>query len=66
MTVCQEECEFSKYDDERLKVECSCKVKKSPSSITDIKINKDKLFENFKDIRNIANLNFLLCYKLLL
>ena len=66
MTVCQEECEFSKYDDEKLKVECSCKVKKSSSSITDIKINKDKLFENFKDIRNIANLNFLLCYKLLL
>ena len=26
-------------------------------------INKEKLLENFKDIKNIANLNFLVCYK---
>ena len=65
MTVCQEECEFSKYDAELLKVECSCKVKESSSSIVNIKIDKDKLFENFKDIKNILNYKFLLCYKLL-
>ena len=26
-------------------------------------INKNKLLENIKDIKNIANLNFLVCYK---
>ena len=65
MTVCQEECEFSKYDSALLNVECSCKAKESSSSLMSIKINKDKLFENFKDIKNILNFNFLLCYKLL-
>ena len=28
-----------------------------------MKINKKKLLENFKDIKNIANLNILICYK---
>ena len=29
-------------------------------------INKDKLIKNFKDIKNIVNFNFLVCYKKLL
>ena len=65
MTVCQEECVFSKYDYKLLKVECSCKPKGTSSSIVNIKINKDKLMENFKDIKNILNFKFLFCYKLL-
>ena len=62
-TICQDDCEFIKYDNEKNKVECSCNVKESSSSIDDMKINKAKLLENFKDIKNIANLNFLFCYK---
>ena len=46
-----------------MKAECSCKVKESYSSIADMKINKAKLFENFIDIKNILNFNFLVCYK---
>ena len=65
-TVCQEDCLFSNYDSEKMKVECSCEVKESPSSIADMYINKAKLFENFKDIRNIINFDFLICYKKLL
>ena len=64
--ICQEDCEISKYDSERKKVECSCDIKESSLSIKDMNINKDKLFKNFKDIKNIANLNFLVCYKILL
>ena len=62
-TVCQEDCEFSKYNTEEMKVECSCNVKESSSSIADMNINKAQLLENFKAIKNIANLNILVCYK---
>ena len=64
--ICQEDCEISKYNYETKKVECSCDIKESSLSIKDMNINKDKLFKNFKDIKNIANLNFLVCYKILL
>ena len=37
-----------------------------PSSLIDININKTKLIENFIDIKNIANINILICYKILL
>ena len=62
-TVCQDDCEFSNYDYENMKAECSCKIKESPSSIDDMKINNAKLLENCIDIRNIMNFNFLVCYK---
>ena len=62
-TVCQDDCKFSKYDSEKMKVECTCYVKESASSIANMNINKNKLLENIKDIKNIANLNFLVCYK---
>ena len=62
-SVCQEDCLFSKYDKEKMNVECSCSAKESSSSISNMNINKAKLYENFKDIKNIANLNFLVCYK---
>jgi len=66
MTVCQEDCEFSEYDKENNKVKCICNIEETSSSIANIKINKAKLFENFKDIKNIVNFNFLVCYKNLL
>ena len=42
-TVCQEDCKFSKYDNEEKKVKCSCKVKESSLSFADMNINKEKL-----------------------
>ena len=64
--VCQEDCEFSKYDYDTFTAECLCKVKESSSSKFDININKNKLLDNMKDIKNFANLNFLVCHKNLL
>ena len=61
--VCQEDCEFSSYDYNTYNAKCSCKVKESSSSIADMNINKPKLLDNFKDIKNIANFNILVCYK---
>ena len=61
--VCQEDCDFSKYDSQKSRAECSCKAKEASTSIADMKFNKAKLFQNFKDIKNFANFNFLICYK---
>ena len=41
-TICQDDCEFSKYDSDNMKVECSCEIKESSSSITDMNIDKNK------------------------
>ena len=63
--VCQEGCDFYGYNDNTEKVFCSCKARPCPSSFADIYINKEKLFENLLNIKNIANINILGCYKIL-
>ena len=62
-TLCQDGCELFGYDYSNKRANCSCKVKKSSSSIADININKTKLYENFFNVKNIANFNLLVCYK---
>ena len=42
---------------------CSCDIKESAKSFVDMSINKEKLLENFKNIKNIINFTFLKCYK---
>ena len=64
--ICQENCELSEYDQETSKAKCSCQVKEASSSVADMHINKDKILQNFKDIKNIVNIDFLVCYKKLL
>ena len=64
-TVCQENCVFSEYDYNTSKVKCSCNIKESSSLLDIVKIDKQKLFDNFVDINNIGNLNLLFCYKVL-
>ena len=64
--VCQEDCVFSEYDPTKFKANCLCNARESSNSYSNMKINKDKLLENFKDIKNFANFNFLVCYKKLL
>ena len=61
--VCQDDCDFSNYDYTSKNVNCSCKVKESSSSFADIKIDTNELLSNIKNIKNVANLNILECYK---
>ena len=61
-TVCQEYCYFSEYNSSTQKVNCSCQVKEFPDSYENMNINKEKLYENFKDIKNDAtNLGITSC-----
>ena len=62
-TVCQDGCEFSEYNYKFQKVKCSCDIKEASNTIANMFINKEKLFKRFIDIKNIANINILRCYK---
>ena len=64
--ICQDGCDFSAYNSEYKKAKCECFAKESNLSFADMIINKTKLFDNLKDIRNLLNLNILICYKTLL
>ena len=61
--ICQENCDFLEYNYDTLVAECSCKVKECSKSFADMNINKAKILDNFKNIKNYINFNFLLCYK---
>ena len=62
-TVCQDGCDFTYYNNSIKKVTCSCEVKETSDNYADMKINSKKLLKNFIDIKNIANINILKCYK---
>ena len=60
-TACQDDCIFKEYNYITQKANCLCEVKRSSFSFADIYINKNKLYANFINIKNIANLNILKC-----
>ena len=63
-TVCQDDCDFSEYNHNTGKANCSCKVKESSSSVINMTISKEKLYENFAYINNkkeISNLGRASC-----
>ena len=62
-TICQENCFLSEYNYNINKAKCSCDVVESSLKYDDIKIDKAKIYKNFIDIKNIANINLLVCYK---
>ena len=64
-TVCQENCIFSEYNYTTQKAKCSCDIVEFPSSFSKMKIDKSEIIKNFIDIKNIVNINILVCYKVL-
>ena len=65
LPICEENCDFSKYDTNTKKAICSCYTKINLPLISEIKVDKKKLISNFKDINNIGNIKVLKCYHLL-
>ena len=63
--ICQDDCDFSRYDYNKKEAICSCNVKESLSSFANMNINKEKIYEKFIDINNIFNIKILICYKAL-
>ena len=64
-SLCEEDCTFIGYDTTNKRVECSCEVKFTLPLISEIKIDKNKLYK-FMDIKKIANFDVLKCYKLII
>ena len=63
MTLCEEDCNLVQYNSTTKNVICSCLIKMSLPNIKEIKFDKTKLYKSFIDIKNIANINFMKCYK---
>ena len=62
LTLCEEDCEFNGYDKTTKKALCSCNVKISLPIISEITIDRQRLYDSFSDIKNIANLDLMKCY----
>ena len=65
MTLCEEDCDFERYDYKLRKVICSCLTKIKMPLISEITFDKKKLIEKFKDIKSLINIQILKCYFLL-
>ena len=61
MTLCEEKCELIDYNYNIEKVKCSCEIKTKISANN--KFNKKEFYKSFTDIKNIANIDILKCYK---
>ena len=64
--ICQDDCDLNDYNYTTKKANCSCKPKERSLSFADMHINMTKLKDNFINVKNVANLNILICYKKLL
>ena len=62
-TVCQDDCDFSKYNYTTKKATCECKVKESSNYFNVMKINKEKILQSFIDIKNILNIKLIKCHE---
>ena len=65
MSVCEENCEFTGYDLDTKKAICSCEVKIKLPLMSEISFDKNRLYDSFTNIKNIANMKILNCYHVL-
>ena len=65
-TLCEENCDLIDYNYTNEKAKCSCDVKTNINPNYDFKFNKNEFFKNFINIKNIANINIIKCYKIVL
>ena len=62
LSLCENNCNYKGYDNNTKKVLCECFIKIKFPLISEIVINRDRLLNNFKDIKNIININIMKCY----
>ena len=66
MTLREENCDLIDYNYTNEKVKCSCDIKTNINPNYDFKFNVKEFYKNFIDINNIANINIIKCYKIVL
>ena len=62
MSICEEKCELTGYNSTTKSAKCECQVKSKLSSVSDIIENKDKILNDFMDIKNKTNFQILKYY----
>ena len=65
MTVCEENCDFVGYDKDTQKAICSCEVKIKLPLMSEITLDKNKLYESFANLKSIFNVKIMKCYHVL-
>ena len=65
MSLCESNCKYNGYNTTIKKVDCQCKFKNELTLFSKIKIDQDRLLNNFLDLRTSANLVILKCYNIL-
>ena len=65
LSLCESNCEYNGYDNNTKKASCECEIKIKLPLISEIVINKDKLYKKFYDVKNYINLNVMKCWKVL-
>ena len=65
LSLCEKDCEYQGYDFNTKNVLCECFIKIKFPLISEISINKDKLFNQFFDLKKTINISILKCYKVL-
>ena len=64
MSLCEEDCTFAGYDKKTGSAKCSCGVKVSITMMSDLSVDKAKLYK-FMNLKTIANFKVLKCMNLL-
>ena len=65
MSLCESNCQFDEYNSDTQKAKCECEVKIKLPLMSEIVINKDKLYNNFVDVKKNINVKVMKCYKIL-
>ena len=66
MTLYEENCKLIDYNYKKEKAKFSCDIKINITKNYKVKFNKKEFFKNFIDINNIANINVMKCYMIVL
>ena len=64
LSLCEEDCHIASYDINTEMVECSCEIKLSLPFVSQMTIDKNKLYK-FINIKNIVNFQIMICYDVL-
>ena len=65
LAVCEVDCEFKGINKTNQKAICKCNIKINFFKITEIIIDKERLYDSFANINNFANIKIMKCYRVL-
>ena len=63
MSLCEDNCELTNYDNKFKKAKCSCNVK-TILTLDSIECDSSNILKNFIDINKITNIQIIKCYKI--